>query len=169
MMKKIVCVLFLMVILNPLWAADDIKGFWKTVDEKSGKVQSVIAIYPYQGKYYGRIIGAYDDKGAISDTIYAPVDKAPGVIGHPYYSGLDIIWDLEPKGKKFVDGEILDPEKGRIYGAELWTEKGKLIVRGKLLFMGRNQTWLPMADNEFNTTFKKPDLQKFVPVIPKVK
>jgi len=169
-MKKILMLnLFLMLVFCQSFAAEGIVGFWKTIDENSGKEQSIIAIYEYQGKYYGRIVATYDDKGKIVDSIYQPKDRAPGVIGNPYYSGLDIIWDLENKGNKFTNGKILDPEKGKIYGAELWRQNSNLVVRGKLLFFGRNQTWLPVQDKEFADNFKKPDLRSFIPVIPKVK
>jgi uncharacterized protein (DUF2147 family) len=169
-MKKFVLACLLNTLaVSSLLAGGSITGFWKQINEKSGVAESVIAIYEHQGKYYGRIIGTYDEKGYITDSIYKPVDRAPGVIGNPYYSGMDIIWGLENKGSKFVDGEIIDPEKGRIYGAELWNDNGKLIVRGKILFLGRNQTWLPFSESEFDNQFRKPDLKSFVPSIPKPK
>lgn len=169
-MKKILLSsLFFLLVLSHGFAADGVIGFWKTIDEHSGKARSVVAIYGFNGKYYGRIIGTYDDNGNIKDSIYDPKERAPGVIGNPYYSGLDIIWDLKSDGQKYTNGEILDPQKGRIYGAELWNKDGKLVVRGKILFFGRNQTWIPVADNEFNDKFKKPDLYSFVPSIPRVR
>ena len=82
---------------------------------------------------------------------------------------MDIIWNLQNKNNKLTNGKILDPEKGRIYGAEMWVDNGRLIVRGKLLFFGRNQTWLPVPENEFTANFKKPDLKTFVPSIPKIR
>lgn len=147
---------------------DDITGFWKTIDDKTGQPQSIVAIYPYQGKYFGRLIVTFDEKGNIEDTIDKATTKAPGVVGNPYYAGLDIIWDLKPEGGgKFTDGEILDPERGRVYGAEVWRKDNNLIVRGKVLFLGRNQTWPPAGEADFPPHFKKPDLQALVPVIPK--
>lgn len=141
-------------------------GFWKTIDEKTGKPQSVVAIYPYNGKYFGRLIVTFDRQGEIEDTIYSATERAPGVVGNPFYAGLDIIWDLKPQGEKFVDGEILDPEHGRVYGAEIWRKDHNLIVRGKVLFLGRNQTWQPAEDSDFPEPFKKPDLYALVPQIP---
>lgn len=153
-----------------LVAAQDIVGFWKTVDEKTGKAQSVVAVYEYQGKYYGRLIGTYDDNDPtrMKDTMYDPKERAPGVKANPFYCGMDIIWNLEPNGQRFTNGKILDPERGKIYDAELWTKDGNLIVRGKIFFFGRNQTWPPALDNDFPAGFKKPDLTQFVPTIPQV-
>jgi len=102
----------------------------------------------------------------MDETIEAPQDRAPGVIGKPFYCGLDLIWDLK-KGKH-CKGKIIDPKKGNIYRAELWVEDGNLIVRGKLLCFGRNQTWVPAATEDLPPHFKLPDVTKFVPVIPEV-
>lgn len=38
--------------------------------------------------------------------------------------------------------------KGKVYGCEIWRDGENLIVRGKIAFFGRNQTWIP------NKTFK---------------
>jgi uncharacterized protein (DUF2147 family) len=164
MMKKI---LLLLTFCTALFA-QEIKGLWKTVDENTGHSQCVLAIYPYQGKYYGRIIGTYDEKtGKMTDTIYDPKGRAEGVPGNPFYCGLDILWDLIDRGSKYK-GKIVDPRKGNVYKAEVWVEGGNLIVRGKWLFLGRSQTWLPTTDADFPAGFKKPDTSKFVPVIPDV-
>ncbi len=154
--------------LGSAWADGDIAGFWKSIDDETHKPQSIIAVYEYQGKYYGRIILTYDDNGHVQDTIYDAKERAPGVVGNPPYAGLDIIWNLKPKGTHFTDGEILDPEHGKKYGAELWVDGGNLIVRGKLFFFGRNQTWLAASESDFPPGFNKPDLAALVPTIPRV-
>ena len=158
---------FFQIYSNGVSAAEEIKGFWKTVNEHTKKVDSIIAVYPYQGKYYGRIVVTYNDDGSLNDTVDKPKTRAPGVEGDPFYAGLDMIWDLKEQGNKFSNGSIMDPEKGNIYGAEVWKEGDNLIVRGELLIFGRNQTWLPVLKNEFPENFKVPNLASFVPVIPK--
>lgn len=151
-------------------SAGDIVGFWKSIDEDTKRPQSIVAIYPYNGKYYGRLIATYDDQGqSIKETINNPQSRAPGVKGHPYYAGLDFIWDLSKDGEKYVDGQIMDPEKGRIYDAEAWREGNNLIVRGQFLFIGRNQKWPPAQDSDFPPGFEKPDLNQLTPQIPQVK
>jgi uncharacterized protein (DUF2147 family) len=150
-----------------LLMGEEITGFWKTINDKTGKAQSIIAIYGYQGKYYGRIIATYNRTGNIQDTIETPKARAEGVEGHPFYSGLDIIWDLKPNGNHYSDGKILDPEKGRLYDAEVWRKNDKLIVRGEVWVFGENEEWEQVADTDFPPTFTKPDFTKFVPSIPK--
>lgn len=149
---------------SPLFA-EDVVGFWKSVDEKTGKPQSIVGIYEYQGKYYGRLIVTFNDQGGFSDTIYDLKERAPGVVGNPYYAGLDFIYDLKKNGSKYTDGRIMDPEEGRVYDAEIWLDKGNLIVRGEIWIFGRNQTWPPALEGDFPPNFKKPDLKKFVPKI----
>lgn len=161
--------LFFLLTVSVGFAADDVVGYWKTIDDQTKKAQSIIGIYEYQGKYYGRIVATFDDFEKIADTMDAPKKRAPGVKGNAFYAGMDIIWDLKKNGTKYTNGSILDPEHGRIYGAELWTEKGNLIVRGKLFIFGRNQTWIPALEKDFLPSFKKPDLTTFIPKIPQVK
>lgn len=166
-MSRFFFCVFVMLISAYDLIAQDIKGFWKTIDDETGRAQSIVAIYPYEGKYYGRLIVTFDEQGNIQDTIEKPSIRAPGVVGNPYYAGLDIIWDLKPDGEKFTDGEIIDPEHGRIYGAEVWRKGEELVVRGKVLFLGRNQTWPAAEEKDFPPDFTKPDLAKLVPEIPK--
>lgn len=162
---KLLTGLFLIVATSAF--AQDIVGYWKTINENTNKPESIVAIYEYQGKYYGRLISSFDPTGKKNDNIYNPKDRAPGVVGNPYYMGLDFIWDLKKDGDRYR-GKILDPEKGNIYNAEIWVEDGNLIVRGKIFFFGRNQTWPPAQPSDFPPGFKMPDTSKFVPVIPNV-
>lgn len=148
--------------------AQDIGGFWKSINKKTKMPQCVIAVYEYQDKYYGRIIGTFDEQGKMVETIDNPKGRAPGVEGNPYYCGLDLIWNLHKSDSRYK-GRIIDPEKGRVYRAELWVENGNLIVRGELLIFGRNDVWPPAETSDFPPNFKKPDVSKFIPVIPEPK
>lgn len=150
-----------------LFSAEEIEGFWKTIDENTGKAQCIIAVYKHEGLCYGRIIGTFNEEGKMDDTIYKPIKRAPGLPDKPFYSGLDIIWYLADRGSRFK-GQILDPEHGKVYNSELWIDSGNLIVRGKLLMFGRSQTWLPAVKSDFPKDFKMPDLKKMMPAVPRV-
>jgi uncharacterized protein (DUF2147 family) len=163
MAKSFLCLLFICLI-NILIAAD-IDGFWKNVDEKTGMPGIIVSIYEHDGTRYGRIIGTYDSEGALDDSIYAASSRAKGVKGNPFYSGLDFIWDLKPKGSRYK-GKIMDPRKGKTYDVELWTQNGQLVVRGAILCFGRNQYWNAAAESDFSPSFQKPDAKLFLPVIP---
>lgn len=163
MIKKIICLL----LLSRLFAAENIAGFWKTVDEDTDKPQSIIAVYEYQGKYYGRLIGSYDDDGKMTDTIYSPQSRAPGVVGNPYYAGIDILYNLEDQGDGSYEGRIIDPREGNVYKAVVKARNGDLIVRGKVWMFGKSITWPAATAADFPKGFKKPDTAKFVPVVPR--
>ncbi|MBS0628238.1 MAG: DUF2147 domain-containing protein [Verrucomicrobia bacterium] len=147
--------------------ADDLTGFWTTLNNKTKKPSSVIAVYLYEGSYYGRIIGTYNSEGIIDDTIYDPKDKAPGIMGNPYYSGLDIVWTTKAGKNGKYKGYVVDPEKGKTYTAKLWKQGDNLILRGEVLIFGKNVTWPPFPETSFTENFTKPDLSTFVPTIPK--
>lgn len=150
--------------------AVDIEGFWKTIDDKTHKARSIVGIYPYQGKYYGRIVATLDENGKVHDTLNKPEERAPGVEGDPFYSGLDLIYELQDDGsQQYKGGKIVDPDEGKVYNAHLWVQDGKLIVRGEVLVFGRNQEWIRANDSDFPPDFPKPDMSKFVPSIPVAK
>jgi hypothetical protein len=72
----------------------------KTINEQA-ETQCIVAVYNYDDVYYGRIIGSFNDKGVMDDSIYNPKKRAPGVVRDPFYSGLDIISGLIDTGVKF--------------------------------------------------------------------
>jgi uncharacterized protein (DUF2147 family) len=164
---KILTHFFLFVfVAATLFAEEMIVGFWKRENEDTGKRQCVIAVYPYQGKYYGRILATFDDEGKMADSINAPIKKAPGIQGNPPFCGLDLIWNLTHRGNRF-DGKIVDPRKGKVYDASVWRRADNLIIRGKLLFFGQSTTWIPAEEMDLPPGFKPQDTAAFVPKIPK--
>lgn len=150
-MKKLLCILFLIFFTHSVYAQNDIVGFWTTVDDETKQPKSVVQIYEYQNHYYGRVVEIFNNKEA-----RAKIKNNPKIIG------LDIIWDLKKDDKGFTGGQILDPQKGKVYGCEVWREGDTLIVRGKIAFLGRNQTWLK------NDNFSG-DIGKIIPTKPTIK
>jgi uncharacterized protein (DUF2147 family) len=131
-------------------ALGNVTGYWTTIDDETKEAKSVVQIYEHKGKIYGRVVELLQNPGA----------KAK-IKGSPAIKGMTIIWNLEKDGDTYSGGEILDPQKGKVYGCEIWREGKNLIVRGKIAFLGRNQTWLP------NTTYKGTD-EVPTPKIPKI-
>ena len=171
-MNKLTVFLMLALIhFGAIFADDDVVGFWKTIDDKTHKAQSIVAIYPYQGKIYGRMIATLDENEKVFDTLNNPKEHAKGVEGDPFFVGLDMIWNLQKQkdSQQYAGGKIMDPDAGKIYTAEMWMQDGKLIVRGEILVFGKNQEWVRATDADFSRDFPKPDISKFVPKIPVVK
>lgn len=164
--KKLLLSVLLMVISYGNLTADEITGFWKSINKKTGNIQCVFAIYEYQDRYYGRIISTYNENGVLEDSIYSPKKRAPGVKGNPFYCGMDLLWNLR-KQASWYTGKIMDPEKGNVYNAEVFLKDNGLAVRGEFLVFSRTEVWPAAKDTDFPPGFKKPDLAQFVPVIPK--
>ena len=150
-MKKCVLMMFAFAALSV--SAKEFVGFWTTVDDETKERKSVVRIYRHGGKYFGRIVNLFKNKDAVA--------KLPG---SPKILGLDIIWNMEKDGKSLDNGKILDPKKGKVYSCEMWRDGDNLIVRGKIAFLGRNQTWLPYKGEPLLQQDKS-----LVPQIPRTK
>ena len=142
---KIISTLFAVVCMSMAVMADQFVGFWTTVDDETKEKKSVVRIYVHEGKYYGRIVKLFKNKDAVA--------KLPD---NPKICGLDIIWDMKKDGETLDGGKILDPKKGRVYSCEMWRKDENLIVRGKIAFLGRNQTWVPYEAPDLPNKAKSP-------------
>jgi uncharacterized protein (DUF2147 family) len=118
-------------------------GRWKTVDDATGKVKSVVVIWEEHSKLFGRIQKLLDPD--VHDPNPRCVDCTGEQKGQPVI-GLRILWDLRKDGDGWSGGMILDPETGKTYKCLLALENGgnKLKVRGfmGLSLLGRTQYWL---------------------------
>ncbi len=141
-MRKILLVLLVISFSASIFSAEKITGIWKSVSDETGLVKSISLIYEYKGKIFGRLLVTYEDDG----TLAKPNEKAVEIAGDPAYVGLDFIWNLVDKGKKWSKGKILDPKPGKIYSCDMWIDKGNLVVKGKIGPFGRKQTWVPLKD-----------------------
>ena len=121
-------------------AADPVVGRWQTVDDKSGKVESTVEMYEQGGKVFGKIVGLAEPNDAEGKpkrcTKCTGADKDKPIVG------LIIVKDLSLDGSRYKGGTIMDPADGKVYKAEVWTEDGKLKVRGYLGVFYKTQTWV---------------------------
>jgi uncharacterized protein (DUF2147 family) len=121
-------------------ALDPLVGKWKTVDDKTGKALSDVEIYEQGGKVFGKITGLAEPNDAQGKPKICT--KCEGSDKDKPIVGLVIIKDLSAGGDRYKGGTILDPEDGKVYKAELWTEADKLKVRGYLGPFYKTQTWV---------------------------
>jgi uncharacterized protein (DUF2147 family) len=124
----------------PVFAADSPVGKWNTVDDKTGKVVSEVEVYEQGGKLYGKIIGLPEPNDAQGKP--KTCTKCQGPDKDKPIVGLIIIKDLDRSGDRYKGGTITDPEDGKVYKAEVWTEDTKLKVRGYLGPFYKTQTWV---------------------------
>lgn len=115
-------------------------GKWKTIDDKTGKTKSIVEISERGGKLFGKVLELFDPEkpNPVCEECDAEDPRHMKAI-----VGLEIIRNMEKDVDKYEDGDILDPENGKVYRCKLWVEKGKLQVRGYIAFLYRTQTWLP--------------------------
>jgi uncharacterized protein (DUF2147 family) len=118
-------------------------GRWKTVDDVTGKVKSVVVIWEENSKLFGRIQKILDPDPGDPDP---RCNDCSGAQKGKRVIGLRILWDLSKDGDGWSGGSILDPANGKTYKCQLSVEDGgrKLKVRGFIgvSLLGRTQYWL---------------------------
>lgn len=118
-------------------------GQWRTVDDLTGKINSVVTIWEEDGKLYGRIERLINPNPNDPDPRCL---RCSGDLKGQRLLGLRILWGLSRDGDQWTGGEILDPDSGKTYRCSLTVKDGgkKLRVRGFIGFslLGRTQYWL---------------------------
>jgi uncharacterized protein (DUF2147 family) len=154
-----------MVLAILLWAwlglvmvmpAASVLGLWKTVDEKTNRVRSIVRIWEEGGKLKGRVEKGFPLPGEDPNE---PCSKCPEPFRNKPKIGLEFLWGFEPDGDRWVDGSVLDPDEGKIYHCELIpAPDGKsLRIFGyiRIIFkIGRSQTWLRASEADLQTPSK---------------
>lgn len=128
-------------------AASPITGYWRTIDDDSGKTKSIVHIFETgDGTLNGLVVEIlHSDLGP--DPLCS---KCPGERRDQPIQGMVILWDMEPQSEtSAANGRILDPKNGKVYKARLnLREDGNLEVRGfiGISLLGRTQVWQPAGD-----------------------
>ena len=117
-------------------------GRWKTIDDKNGKVKSIVEIsQAANGTLSGKVVEILQ-----SDRSPNPVcDKCDGERKNKPVKGMTILWNLKADdASNWSGGTILDPANGKTYKSKLALQPGgqKLDVSGCVMFICRAQTWV---------------------------
>lgn len=117
-------------------------GIWITIDDETQKPKSLVEIYQKEdGMVYGKVKKLFREPHEDQDPV---CDKCTDDRKGKKIIGMEIIrhmkWNEEEK--RWKNGTICDPKKGKIYDCVLWVEDGKLQVRGYIAFLYRTQTWI---------------------------
>jgi uncharacterized protein (DUF2147 family) len=138
-MKKIIFTFLMTAFVGVLSMSAQVTGKWKTFDDETGEAKSIVHVYEEGGKIYGKVVEilnpAKKDKKC-QDCKGADKDKP--------ILGLVIIKGLSKDGDSYSDGDILDPNKGKLYSCTVKLDgKDKLKVRGYMgvSLLGRTQYW----------------------------
>lgn len=120
-------------------AQSPLVGKWVTIDDNTGKERSVVEIIPVGNKFIGKIVAFFPYEGEEKNPKCVPCTdhrKNQEIIGMQITNEMELKNDI-------LEGEILDPENGKIYKCKIWLEDNTLKVRGYIVFLYRTQTWLP--------------------------
>ena len=116
-------------------------GKWKTFDDKTGRAKSIVQIAEENGELTGKVLEVLESPAG-PHPLCQPCE---GERKDKPVEGMTILWGAKKNGASWEDGEILDPENGKIYHVML-TLLGsgqKLAVRGYIGIpaIGRYQIW----------------------------
>lgn len=117
-------------------------GYWKTIDDMTGKPKSIVQIWRKDQMLLAKVIkifpGNHSHQNQICIACQGDKHNQPIV-------GMVILSGLKPTNDQWANGNILDPENGKTYKcvARLTENGKKLNVRGYigLPLFGRSQTW----------------------------
>lgn len=117
-------------------------GYWKTIDDVTGKPKSIVAIYEAPDHTLtGKVLKLFSEPDRLCTACGGELRDKPIV-------GMVVINNLKQSEKRLAEwgnGSILDPKNGKSYQCTLKVSEGgqKLNVRGfiGLPLFGRSQTW----------------------------
>lgn len=141
-MKKVVFLWFIFVSGAGIFTAQaqNVTGKWKTIDDETGEAKSIVEIYEKNGKIYGKVIEIFNP--AKRD---AKCQNCKGSDKDQPVLGLEVIKGLYKDGDQWSGGQVLDPNKGKLYKCIINLEgENKLNIRGYIgiSLLGRSQTWI---------------------------
>lgn len=115
-------------------------GLWKTVDDETKQVKSLIRIVERDGVLTGRV------EKILSDKPDAKCEKCTDERKDQPVLGMTIITGMTRDGDQWEHGKILDPNNGKVYSSRMKLHDGgkSLEVRGFIgvALFGRSQTWI---------------------------
>jgi uncharacterized protein (DUF2147 family) len=117
-------------------------GLWKIIDDNDGSLRGLMEITERNGLYSGKLVKTLPPSEGPPDVC----DKCTDARRNQPIIGMKLMTGLRKTGdNEWSDGEILDPETGRLYHCKMSLANGgaKLRVRGffGISLLGRTQTW----------------------------
>lgn len=127
--------------------AQNVEGYWKTVDE-NGIAKSIVKVYEteqnkIEGKIYRIIKNSERDKLCTA---------CKGNMKNKPIEGLVIMEGLSFDDDKYNGGTITDPQNGKTYDCKIWVDeenKNILHVRGYVSLFYRTQDWKRVEVEQF--------------------
>jgi len=124
--------------------ANLVLGKWKTIDDETGRIKSIVEISERDGELFGTVVELFrlpeEDQHPICSDCEDDRKDQPAL-------GMEIVRNMAQvdKSLEWEDGTICDPKNGKIYDCEMWLDEDDanvLRVRGYIYFLFRTQKWL---------------------------
>ena len=120
--------------------SDSITGLWKTFDDETNQPAALVQIIEKNGVFSGMITKLLDTSGPSICEKCTDSRKGKPILG------MEILSGLKKTGESYSGGQILDPDDGEVYKAEmkLKDQGAKLDLRAYIgiPLLGRTQTWI---------------------------
>lgn len=127
--------------ISHLTLSQSVIGKWKTIDDNTGEARSIVDVFERGGKVYGRITKLFRKPGENPDPVCDECET-----NDPRYLkkiiGMEFMEGLIKDDQEYDDGNILDPDNGKVYRCKIWVEDNQLKVRGYIGPFYRTQSWL---------------------------
>lgn len=139
MKRALPVLLALLAVSLPAMAADSPVGRWKTIDDETGKVKSIVEITETRSELSAQVVDILQSDRGPNPTC----DKCKGNNRGKPIKGMTILWGLQPDSGEWSGGHILDPAKGKTYKAKAkLLDDNRLGVSGCVAFICREQVWI---------------------------
>lgn len=146
-------------------------GYWKTISDHTGNARTIIQIEQKNDRLSGKVLMGFPNTDGRMPDPYC--SDCPGDFHNKRIDNLTILWGYEQSGhdpNQWVNGEILDPEDGKIYKSLIvMRDADTLEIRGYLFIspLGRSQTWHRVSKSQYLEYLKKypqPDVPEVKPI-----
>jgi uncharacterized protein (DUF2147 family) len=125
-------------------------GKWKTFDDKTGRAKSIVQVTEENGELTGKVLEVLESPAGPHPRCRA----CQGERKDQPVEGMKILWGAKKNGDSWEDGQILDPENGKIYHVilTLLDSGQKLEVHGYIGIsaIGRSQIWQRQGEQSPN-------------------
>ncbi len=122
-------------------------GRWQTVSDVTGQPQSIVQVYESNGRLFARVEKVLVTDGVPATCVRCRDDRK----GAPLV-GLVIMRNMRNAGEDYRDGDILDPESGKVYRCRMTMDATgqRLTIRGYIgiSLFGRSQVWHRVSDKD---------------------
>ena len=142
-MKKMLKLKYLILIVSLTFGvsiqAQSVLGKWQTINEDTGKPNSLIEIYEEDGEVKGKVLKILKEENRAQTC-----SNCSGDLKDKPIEGLELMTGFERDGKEYSGGLITDPKSGKQYKAKMWVDEedsDRLKVRGYIAFFYKTQTW----------------------------